>query len=142
MLIEYPDLNYDTFCSLVDAETILLNYIQSSLLTDWNALSDTDKEALLRQSTLLIKQRVEVLPDTLENDLKMACAYLSNHSVSVDMTNEDGAGNVKIKEITGVVKTEWFNPKEDKSNEFPDVVESLLSGYDVVASCGFSFNRG
>lgn len=140
MLTVYPTTNYDSFCALADANTILTNYMQSSQLTAWNALSDTDKEALLRQSTLLIEQKVEELPTTLESNLQKACAYLANFSIAKDMTNEDKTGNVKEKEIVGVVKTVYFNPIEE-SNTFPDIVESLLSKYNLTTSGSFVFNR-
>ena len=141
MLVIYPTTDYESFCSLTDANTIITNYFQASQRAGWEALDDTDKESLLRQSTLLIEQKVGELPTALETNLQRATAYLANHSIGKDMTNESNTGNVKIKEITGVVKTEYFNPSEDKSNDFPDVVISLLAKYDVSNSSSFSFNR-
>lgn len=140
MLIIYPDTNYDSFCSLADAEVILLNFTPTAQRTTWDITADTDKEILLRQSTLLIQQKVEQLPDTLETELKQSCAFLANHSIGVDMTNEDTSGNLKIKEIDGVIKKEWFSPNKD-SNSLPDIVTQLLSKYDVSSSGAFSFTR-
>jgi hypothetical protein len=142
MLVIYPTTNYDSLCSLDSANTIITNYFQASQRARWEALDDADKESLLRQSTLLIEQKVGELPSTLEINLQRATAYLANHSIGKDMTNESNTGNVKIKEITGVVKTEFFNPSEDKSNDFPDIVTSLLAVYDIRNSSSFSFNRG
>ena len=139
--IIYPTTNYDSFCLLADADIILTNYLQTSQLVAWTALSDADKQTLLRQSTLLIEQKVEELPTALEINLQRATAYLANFSIAKDMTNEDKSSNVKIKEITGIVKTEYFNPSE-QSNTFPDIVLSLLSVYDVFSSGSFSFIRG
>lgn len=132
MLIEYPNTDYDTLCSLVDAETLILNNIPTAQHTGWDALVDTDKEILLRQSTLLIKNKI-TLPNTLEADLKLATAYLANSSVSVDMTANDGKDNVKVKEIVGVVKTEFFSKSED-SNNFPDIVTMLLNQYQISST--------
>lgn len=136
----YPATGWDAFVSLSDCNTILTNTVPSSQLTDWNGLSDTDKEVYIRQATMLINAKITP-PDTLEDDLKTATAYLANFSIDTDMQNENDTGNIKIKEITGVVKTEWFNPSEDKSNEFPDIVVSLISQYYTKASSSFCFKR-
>jgi len=137
-MIEYPTDTWDTFCSLADANAILLNLVPD--LTKWNDLTDPVKEVYLRQATLLINQRIEELPDTLEDDMKTATAYLANHSIGVDMTNEDGTALLKEKDIAGAIKKVWFTPRE-ASNSLPDVVESLLSQYDLKSSGGFSFKR-
>ena len=140
-LIIYPTTNYDTFCLLADAETILLNNIPLAQRTSWDALADADKEILLRQSTLLIETRI-VKPSTLESNLQKACAFLANYSVNQDMTNSDGkTGNIKVKEIVDVVKTEYFNASKD-SDSFPSIVSALLKGYGVTTSSTFTFNRG
>ena len=55
MLTIYPNTDYDSFCALADAETILLNNIPASQRTSWDALADADKEILLRQSTTGLK---------------------------------------------------------------------------------------
>lgn len=139
-LIVYPSTGWDAFVSLADCNTILTNTVPSSQLVAWTALSDIDKEVYIRQSTMLINAQITP-PDTLEQDLKTATSYLSNFSIDTDMTNEDGSDNVKVKEIVGVVKTEYFTKSEDKSNEFPDIVVSLISQYYTKASSSFSFVR-
>ena len=139
-LIIYPITGYDSFCSVADADTLLSLNVPTAQRTIWNTpLSESDKEILLRQSTILIKQKI-TLPDTLEDDLKLATAYLANHSTNIDMTNEDGNDNVKVKEIVGVVKTEYFGNSES-SNSFPDIVNSLLVQFEASSSGGFSFSR-
>ncbi len=139
-LIVYPTINFDAFISLADCEVVLSNTVPSSQLMGWVALSDTDKEVMIRQSTMLIKAKITP-PSTLEQDLKTATAYLSNYSIDTDMQNEDGSDNVKVKEIVGVVKTEYFTKSEDKSNELPDIVISLISQYFTKAKSSFSFRR-
>lgn len=136
----YPNTDYDTFCLLADAETILINNVPSSQLASWTALADADKEILLRQSTLLIENKI-TLPSTLESKLQKACAYLALYSVGVDMTNSTNDSNVKVDEVVGVVKTEYFAPNKSQ-NSFPDIVEMLLSGYGVTSDDSFSFVRG
>lgn len=139
MLIIYPLDNYDSFCSLADAETLITNNIPATQHTAWDALTDPDKEILLRQSTLLIKNYI-TLPVDLENELKLATVYLANSSVNVDMTGDDGKSNIKSKEIVGVVKTEFFGRGND-SNSFPEMVTMLLSKYSLISGSTFVFDR-
>jgi len=137
----YPTDEYDSFCSLADAETLIAANIPSAQHTLWDALADSDKEILLRQSTILIKNSVTTLPATLEDDLKLACAYLANNSVGITMTDSNGKeGNVKVKEIVDVVKTEYFSAGKS-NNSFPTIVNSLLSQYGVSTSSSFKFER-
>jgi len=138
MLIPYPDNSWDTFCSVADADTIITNYVPNS--TDWIALTEAKKEVYLRQATETIKGYVLCLPDTLEEDLKKATAYLANYSMTTPTATDSGKGNVKIKEIVDVVKTEYFYATKD--NALPDNVVKLLEQYCVVASdSAFCFDR-
>lgn len=151
-LIVYPLDNYNSFCSLADAENIIRFEIPYKQRKDnWDAIADIandltadeQKEVLLRQATILIQQRVQSLPDTLEDNLKRACAYTANDSATKDMANEDGSGNIKRKKIDGAVETEFFAPKEDKSNDFSDIVEGFLKAYDInTSSSAYSFKIG
>lgn len=138
-LILYPLSDYDAFTSVLDCDSILVNNVIGSQREGYDALDNTDKEIYIRQASLLIKQKI-TLPDALENDLKIATAYLVNHSVGVNMLNEDKKSNIKSKEIVDVVKTEYFGRGED-SNSFPDIVESLLDQYSSVTSSFFIFER-
>lgn len=139
-LTVYPTTDYDTFCSLADAETIVSDNIPSAQHTSWDDLTDENKEVELRQATILIKNKVTV-PPTLENDLKLACVYLANSSVGTVMTDNDGTtGNVKTKDIVGVVRTEYFGRSED-NDSFPNIVNLLLSQYEVASGSSFSFER-
>lgn len=140
MLTIYPDPGYDSFCSLADAGLLIAANIPSAQHTAWDNLPTVgDKEIELRQATILIRNKI-TLPDTLEEDLKLATVYLANSSVGVVMTNEDGKGDIKVKEIVDVVKTEFFGRKKD-SNSMPDIVVMLLAQYQIIASSTFSFNR-
>lgn len=136
-LIIYPDENYDSFCSVTDADSILTNNMPSSQRTAWEALLEADKEIYLRQATILIKQKI-TLPDTLEDDLKTACAYLANYSIGIDMTNSTSDNNIKVDEVVGVVKTEYFSPNKS-SNSFPSIVNSLLKQYGLQSGGSFKF---
>lgn len=137
----YPNANYDTFCSVTDADTILSNYVPKFQRAEWDAITDPlEKEILLRQSTLLIKQKIQELPSTLEIELQQACAFLANDSIGKNMRDEDGNSNLKRKKIDGVIEKEYFNPSKE-SNSFSDLVEQLLSKYDVQTDGVFVFDR-
>ncbi len=137
-LILYPLENYDAFVSVENCDEILSLNVIGSQRTLYDALEDSDKEIYIRQSTLLIKQKI-VLPAELEQDLQTATAYLVNHSIGQVMTNDNNSGNIKRKEIFEVVETEYFTQGED-SDSFPSIVDSLLSQYYKSLS-SFSFER-
>jgi len=139
MLILYPNTGYDAFVSVVDCDAFLALNVIGAQRESYGLLSDTDKEIYIRQATLSIKNSV-TLPNTLENDLMRATAYLVNYSIGKDMTNSDRSSNIKSKEISGVTKTEYFTANSDV-NSFPDICQSLLKQYDVVTDGTFSFNR-
>lgn len=151
MLIVYPATSWNSFSSLADANTIVLEEIPYAQRKDnWDSITDIagdltadqQKEVLLKQATRDIKLRLgDNLPSTLEYDLQLATVLLANHSVNIDMSNEDGSSNIKIEEVTGAVKTEYFKPSEDKSNDLPDNVEQLLQQYDLKSSGSFPFKR-
>jgi len=136
----YPNIDYDSFCSLADAELLIVANVPAAQHTLWDALTDPNKEVQLRQATLLIKNKIQ-LPGTLEDDLQLACALLANSSTGTDITDSDGkTGNVKSKEIVDVVKTEYFG-RSKGNDEFPNMVNLLLSQYQVKSSSSFTFER-
>lgn len=138
-LIIYPTEDYDAFISVVDCDTLLSSNVIGAQRALYDDLVDSDKEIYIRQATTLIKQRI-TMPETLENDLKAATAYLVNYSVGLDMTNADKSSNVKVKNIVGVISTEYFS-NGSASNAFPDVVTSFLSQYGLSARSTFSLDR-
>ena len=136
----YPTTDYDSFCSLADADTLITANVPAAQHAAWDLLADPNKEVQLRQATILIKNKIN-LPGTLEDDLKLACALLANSSTGEDLTDSDGkTGNVKSKEIVDVVKTEYFG-RSKSNDEFPNMVNLLLSQYQVKSSSSFSFER-
>ena len=136
----YPDTGYDAFIAVADCDTFLSLNVPSSQRTAYVALSEADKEILIRQATTLIKSKI-TLPSTLEQTLQDATAYLVNFSVDTVMTNSDGEqGNVKRELIVGTIETEYFSQGKD-SNSFPEIVDSLLSTYGIAQSGSFVFNR-
>lgn len=139
-LIIYPTTGYDSFVSLADAETILENNVPPSQRLDWDAIvEDTTKQIYLRQATLVIKGKI-TLPDTLEDDLKLAAAYLANYSIGKDMVDDNDKDKIKRKKVDDI-EVEYFSGR-DADNELPDLVVNLLRQYEVSSSGSFSFNRG
>lgn len=137
----YPLDNYDSFCTVADADTLLTANVPTSQRTSWDALIEADKEIYLRQATTIIRTKVSELPTTLEDDLKLACAYLANYSVGIDMTNSDNKGNLKRINIANeTIEKEYFTQTKD-SNDLPDIVVSLLAQYGVKTTGTFSFQR-
>lgn len=140
MIILYPLENYDGFITASDCTSYLTLNVPSSQLVDYLLLDEPSVEILIRQATTLIKSKI-TLPSTLEDNLKNACAYLVKYSVTNVMTNSDTEGNIKVDEVVGVVKTEYFSPNQ-ANNSFPDIVDSLLSSYGIVQDGTISFLRG
>lgn len=138
MLVEYPTTNYDTFSSLTDANTIIAKLVPDTAL--WDALEDTQKEIYLRQATLIIKNRIATLPATLENDLKTATAFLSNHSIGKSLADTSDKAYISEKEIVGVVRTKYASPRKS-DDELPSLVVQLLKQYSVESSSSFNFDR-
>ena len=142
-LIEYPTTGWDTFCSLANAEALLLANVPSAQRTDWDALIDADKEIILRQATIMIRTRITLstdLPLTLDPDLQLATAYVANSSIGVDMLTADKSSNIKVKEVACIINTEYFARGKD-SNSFPDIAIPLLSKFNFVSDSSFSFSR-
>jgi len=136
-LIIFPLNDYDSFSTLADAELIVSNMVGDN--TSWTGLTDPQKEAYLRQSTLLIRNKID-LPSDLESDLKLGCVHLSVHSIGLDMLNSDGKDNIKRKSIDGAVETEFFT-KGQRSNAFPSIVNTLLSQYGLTTDGTFRLER-
>ena len=134
----YPTTSYDSFCSLDDSNTIIAGYIPDT--AQWDALTDAQKEVYLRQSSLIIEEKVSQLPTTLEENLKKATAILANHSIGLNMVDDSDSNKIKKKKVKDI-EVEYFSAPDAK-NEIPDLVISLLSVYNVQSSSTFSFSRG
>lgn len=137
-LVIFPTTNYESFVSVANATTLISNNVIDTSL--WTALTTTHKEIYLRQSTKLISQKIDL--DLIEDitNLELATALLANHSIGKDMLNSDGNENLKVKDLSGVIRKEWFS-KGKKSNAFPDFVSSLLSEYGYASSNSFKIAR-
>lgn len=136
----YPADNYDSFIAEADATSFLALSVPPSQLTAWNALDVATREIYLRQATTLIKQKI-TLPETNEDNLKCACAYLANYSIDIDMLNTDSESNLKrINIADSEIEKEWFSPNKS-ANQFPTIVSDLLSGYGYSSGGSFVLAR-
>ena len=138
-LILYPITSYDAFISVANCDTFLNNNVIGSQRTAYDALTETEKEIYIRQATTFIKQDI-TLPSTLETNLQHATAYLINYSIGIDMVANDNDSNIKVDEVVGVVKTEFFG-RAKEINSLPEIVQKLLSGYEVQTDGVFRFER-
>lgn len=138
-LIIYPTTDYNSYISLADAEILITNNIINH--TAWDALTSTQKELYLKQSTTLIRLKIQdPYEDSTPSDLELATVYLAVSSIAVDMTESDGKDNLKRIKIDGAIEKEYFT-KSEKSNGFPDIVEALLSQYTYTNSSSFTLMR-
>ncbi len=139
-LIIYPTADYDSFVSVLDADTIIGGFVSDNGYSD---LDEAGKEAILRQTALQIQLcNAIVLPATAEYNLQLAQCYLTVYAISVDMMYYDPNNRAIIEEHAGEVGAA-YNPsyKVDNNAGYPPVVESLLSQYGCNqsnTSSGFS----
>lgn len=135
----YPTTSWDSYVSLAEAETIASANIIN--LTAWNALTDAVKELYLKQSTTLIRLKIND-PEATSTpyDLKLATVYLSVSSIGADMTDNDGKENIKRIKIDGAIEKEYFT-KGESSNSFPEIVTALLAQYQYTSTSSFVLTR-
>ena len=136
-LIIYPEENYNSYVSVADALTIAGDFITDS----FTALTEAMKEKYLKQSTLLIKLKIDEALISDVTNLQLATVHLANYSIGKDMLNADGGDNVQRLKIDGAIEKEYFS-KGKKSNIFTDIVASLLGEYGLQSGSVISILRG
>lgn len=141
MLTIYPTTNYDSYVSLLDAESIYdTNIIDTS---KWDALdlTPTIKEKYLRQATMLIKLKItDPLATETPYNLQLATVYLVDYALSTNVLQDDGKGNLKRIKIEGAIEKEFFS-RANSNTAFPDHIAMLLNEYGYLASSTFSLER-
>ena len=138
-LVLYPNTDWDSYVSIADADALLVKYVLDNAA--WTALTDAHKEFYLIQAGNLIRFRItDPLEASTPLDLQIASVILANYSIGKDMTNSDGKDNIKILDITGTLKKEYFS-KGKTSNAFPDYVSTLLSQYGFVSQSTLVLDR-
>ena len=139
MLTIYPTDNYDSYVSLLDAESIYDTNIIDT--TKWDAIADPLKEKYLRQATMLIKLKItDPLTTETPYNLQLATVYLVDYALSTNVLQDDGKGNLKRIEIEGAITKEFFS-RANSNTAFPDHIAMLLNEYGYLASSTFSLER-
>lgn len=138
-LVIFPTENWDSYASISDINDLFSKYVKDT--SNWDNLTDTQKEIYLRQNTLLIKNKIGQLDETSEADfeIKLALTYLTAYSIGKDMLNADGDENIKVIDISGTIRKEYFT-KGKKSNDFPAIVKEILQPYGYGIA-GFRLER-
>jgi len=136
-MIIYPTTDWNSYVSLIDANTIAADFIDDN----FTALTDAEKEKYLKQSTLLIKLKIiDPLEETTPDNLKLATVYLANYSIGKNMVSYDTSDNVKRLKIDGALEKEYFS-QGSKSNSFPSIVNELLSEYGMSGGTSRQISR-
>jgi hypothetical protein len=150
-LIIYPTGNYDSFVSVVDADTFITNYDPKS--EDWLALTEAQKETYLRISTQRILDNVSTDADNADgyldestyvasdSCLPKACSLMAIHDLvfSISSGVNENTGLVS-KEKVGDVERSYFHGHTDKQvkglnkNPFPQSVIKCLNSYGATVS--------
>ena len=138
-LIIYPTDNYDSYVSLLDAESIYdTNIIDTS---KWDALTDPMKEKYLRQATMLIKLKItDPLEEATPFNLQLATVYLVDYALDTNVLKDDGKGNLKRIEIEGAITKEFFS-RANSNTAFPDHIAMLLNEFGYLSNSTFSLER-
>lgn len=126
-LIIYPTTDWDSYVSVLNADTMLTNYLFDS--TAWLALTSAKKEILLRQASMLISAHITD-PEEVETpeDIVLATAYLADYGRTTNLLVDSQSGNIKRLKIEGAIEKEYF-AKGSQSNSFPSIVKTLLVPY-------------
>ena len=135
----YPTDNYDSYVSLLDAESIYdTNIIDTS---KWDALTDTLKEKYLRQATMLIKLKItDPLEEATPFNLQLATVYLVDYALDTNVLKDDGKGNLKRIKIEGAIEKEFFS-RSNSNTAIPDHIAMLLNEYGYLSNSTFSLER-
>jgi len=138
-LIIYPTVDYDSFTTVVDSTTIITGFVQDTNTIAYLALSDPEKESVLKQTTLQIRTCPGIqLPDTSTSDLQLAQCYLAVASgISL---NSVEVNNIKSNKA-GSVEQSFFESNTAPPTMTP-IVYSLLSQYGCKNASSSGFSQG
>lgn len=137
----YPDTNYDSFISLVDANTFLSeNSLQYS---QWDALDDSTKEIYLRISfgRILGIIDLELIVEQSDIDnLAKANSLMAIHDLvySISSSINPNVGAI-VKEKVGDLEVEYSQKSGAKGisrSPFPSSAKTILSKYCEQLSLG------
>ena len=135
----YPTTNYNSYVSLLDAESIYdTNIIDTS---KWDEIADPLKEKYLRQATMLIKLKItDPLTTETPYNLQLATVYLVDYALGTNVLKDDGKSNLKRIKIDNAMEKEFFS-RANPNTAFPDHIAMLLNEYGFLDSSTFSLER-
>jgi|GEM_PF-4144607 hypothetical protein len=135
-LIVYPAEFYDTFVSISVANGYIGKY--SPFNTNWNAVSDTNKEVLLRLAT----DRINAVIDSSlleESDcIKKSCSLMAVRDLVFEISSSINANNGLVsKEKVGDIEVNYQHKSRAngrETNPFPSSVVVCLNSYGASLS--------
>ena len=129
-LIIYPNENWNSFITVLDADLLITGFVDSVGKTSYEALDSDGKEAILKQSTLQIKLKNCKLPDTLESNLEYAECYQTVHALTVDtMSYDPNSKSISSESVGELSVTYNTNYKDNGTDVLAPIVEQLLANY-------------
>ena len=152
-LIIYPTTDYDSFISVVDADTIITNNSVQSVT--WLALTEAEKEVYLRIATTRILNAVST--DTTNSDgyldetvyvavdscLPKSCALMAVHDLVYGLSSEINPNTGLVtKEKVGDLEVQYAHGFPNKrvsgrvSNPYPSSVRPCLESYGATGLSG------
>ncbi len=134
-LVIYPTDNWNSFVSVVDADTIIATFVSDN---GYSQLDNEGKEAILIQTALQIRLCNNItLPSDTTSDLELAQCYLVTYALGTDMLAYDPNSRAVIEEHAGAVGTSYDSGmKAEDNSSFPSMVQSLLNQYGCSSSRG------
>ena len=137
-LIVYPTADYDSYVSLVDAETTITSY--TTFGTQWLALDDATKEIYLRIATARINDVIDsTLLDGTDACLSSSCSLMAINDLVFEISSSINPNDGLItKEKVGDLEVQYQHSYSKRSsrnkNPFPPLVRTCLSGYGAEFS--------
>ena len=132
-LIIYPTEDYDSFVSILDADSYIQSYSVQSL--GWIALTDEQKEVYLRIATKRILDIVDIdlLFDT--NDcIARSCSLMAIHDLVYEISSSVNPNTgVVSKEKVGDLEVNYYHGNTQSrvmgrnTNPFPSSVKTCLN---------------
>lgn len=142
MLIIYPTTDYDSFVSVVDADTIISK--NSLKNTEWTALTEAQKEVFLRIATTRILNAIDTSLLVEDVCIKNATALMAVRDLVFEISSSVNPNTGLIsKEKVGNVEVTYFhgNPIHRitgrSTNPFPKEIIPCLQKYGADLTSGY-----
>lgn len=144
-LVLPPDVDYDSFVSLVDAQT----YINALTLNGatWQAVSDAEKEVYLRIATRRIQDGIDpdvyvIDPTDVPECVPEATSLIAVHDLVNGISSQSGTvtliGATKKEQVGSIVR-EYYDTKSNM-NTYTSLIPALAR--PCLDSIGYVFPSG